>query len=149
MPLLQFLAYIVTTTVLRNTTNSGELDRDEVIRWQFTIPGCGVSFNLTVQEGDVILYASTETTAPNEAIYQWRIEVSTSSNSVGVINIIPPLGDNAVNCSSVTNVTVFTTIVGINVTNMFTVSTDGKYIHIQSLNFAGCMWSQNYCNYGE
>ena len=146
MPLLQFLAYIVTTTVLRNATNSGELDRDEVIRWQFTIPGCGVSFNLTVQEGDVILYASTETTAPNEAIYQWRIEVSTSSNSFEVINIIPSLGDNAVNCSSVTNVTVFTTIVGINVTNMFTVSTDGKYIHnahIHSLNFPGCMWSQN------
>ncbi len=85
-----------------------------------------MSFNLTVQEGDVVLYASTEITAPNEAIYQWRIEVSATSNSFEVINIIP-LGDNAVNCSSVTNVTVFTTIVGINDTNSFMVSTDGKH----------------------
>ncbi len=108
-----------------NTTNNGELDRGELVRWKFTISECGMSFNLTVQEGEVVLYASTDITVPNEAIYQWRIEVSATSNSFEVINIIP-LGDNAVNCSSVTNVTVFTTIVGINVTNMFTVSTNGK-----------------------
>ncbi len=130
---VRIIIIIVTTTVLRNTTNSGELERDEIIRWKFTIPGCGVSFNLTVQQGDVVLYASTETTAPNEAIYQWRIEVSTSSNSVEVINIIP-LRDNTANCSSEANVTVFTTIVGVNDTNMFTVSTNGEALILHLAN---------------
>ena len=108
-----------------NSTNNGKLERGELARWRFTISECGVSFNLTAQEGDVVLYASTETTAPNEAIYQWRIEVSASSNSVEVINIIP-LGDDAVNCSSEANVTLFTTIVGVNDTNAFSASTIGK-----------------------
>ena len=126
MTLLPKSVRIVAATVPRNTTNNGELERGEQVRWEFTISECGVSFNLSVQEGDIVLYASTETTAPNEAIYQLRIKVSATSNSFEAINIIPSLGDNAVNCSFVANVTVFTTIVGENDTNIFTVSTNGK-----------------------
>ncbi len=96
----------------------------------------GMSFNLTAQEGGVVLYASTETAAPNEAIYQWRIEVSATANPpFEVTNIIPLLENNTLSCSSEANVTVFTTIVGENDTNVFSVSTNGKphynysYIH--------------------
>ena len=81
MTLLPKSVRIVAATVPRNTTNNGELECGEQVRWKFTISECGVSFNLTVQEGGVVLYASTETTAPNEVIYQLRIEVSATSNS--------------------------------------------------------------------
>ncbi len=130
-----------------STNNNGKLERGKQARWEFTISECGVSFNLTAQEGNVVLYASTETTAPNEAMYQWRIEVSATSNPpFEVTNIIPPLENNAFNSSSVkaravhcgsrrrrmthlghrTEVTVFTTIVGVKNTNVFSVSTSGK-----------------------
>ena len=108
------------------TTICGELEPKEQARWNFTVSECGMSFNLAAQKGNVVLYASTETTAPNEAFYQWRIEVSASSKSVAVINIIPPMGDDAVNCSSKAKINVFTTIVGVDVTNVFCVSTNGK-----------------------
>ena len=117
---------VVTTTVPSNSTSNGKLEREEQVRWEFIISECGVSFNLTAREGGVVLYASTETTAPNEAIYQWRIEVSASSNSFEVTNIVPPLENITVSCSSEAHVTVFTTIVGENDTNVFSVSTIGK-----------------------
>ncbi len=118
---------VVTTTVPSNSTNNEKLEREEQVRWEFTISECGMSFNLTAQEGGVVLYASTETTAPNEAIYQWRIEVSATSNPpFEVTNIVPLLENNTLSCSSEAHVTVFTTIVGENDTNVFSVSTNGK-----------------------
>ncbi len=72
-------------------------------------------------QGEVVFYASTETTAPNEAFHQWKIQTS----SRGSIFIKPQTQTKTVRKQiqmNETQVTVFTTLLGLDGTNTFTLS---------------------------
>ena len=122
-------AYIraVSRPVPTNTTNNGTLGKGEVTRWQLFVPTIGLSITLKVTEGRVIFYASLETTAPSEAFYQWKVDVIAS---VQTINIIPQdfLSSHSKQnvAENITQVPVYTTMIGLNERNAFTLSTSGK-----------------------
>ena len=59
--------------------NNGSLQQGEQIRWQFKVPETGRTFSLKVNQGRVVMYASTKTTAPNDAFYEWMISTSSAS----------------------------------------------------------------------
>lgn len=69
----------VTTPVPLEAVNRGSLDQGEQVRWQFDVPEEGTAFNLQVDQGRVEMYASTQTTAPSEAFYEWRAATSSSA----------------------------------------------------------------------
>ena len=109
------------------------MEEGEEIRWNFTVPESGTLFSLQVDQGEIVLYASTKTTAPNEAFYQWKIVTSSSKS----IFIKPRVHENgkkgltgkqigpAVNSMNVTAIPVFTTLLGLDERNTFTL-TSGK-----------------------
>ena len=60
--------------------NRGSLERDEQVRWQIDITETGKLIVIEVEQGEVAFYASTETTTPSEAFFQWRLRTSSSSS---------------------------------------------------------------------
>ena len=94
----------------------GSLQQGEQVRWQFDVPVNGITFSLTVNEGRVECYASTQTTAPNDAFYEWKLATSSTSS----VRIMPSPGSNA-NMNGFDNATVpvFMTIIGTNELNAF------------------------------
>ncbi len=109
-----------------NAVNSGTLDQGGQARWEYPVPQSGLDFKIDVTLGRVVFYASSDTTAPNEAIYQWKIEVSFGSRT---INILPVLQSDGVTRSSTANQTIipiYTAIVGLEAKNVFSISNGGK-----------------------
>ena len=90
----------------------------------FSVPTKGVSYILKVSEGRVTFYASLLTTAPSEAFYQWKVDVSNSSQT---INLLPQ--DFLSSQKNLTSVSVYTTLVGRDEVNSFCLSTSGKHCH--------------------
>ncbi len=115
----------MSTPVSLESKNNGSLDQGEQIRWQFDVPESGKLFILEVNQGNVIFYASAETTAPSEAFYQWKIELET--NSSGSVYIRPEQRRRKKRSASVseTSIPVFTTLLGQAGRNTFTL-TSGK-----------------------
>lgn len=126
----EVLFYIaVSTPVELAEENTGSLEEGEQIRWQFEVPETGIHFNIEVGQGEIVFYASTETTAPNEAFHQWKLQTS-SSESI----FINPVSQReqglagkqtSINNANKTTVTVYTTLLGLEAVNTFTL-TSGK-----------------------
>ena len=117
-----------------NEENRGSLERDEQVRWQIDVPETGRLVVIEVDQGEVVFYASTETTAPNEAFYQWKLRTSSSAS----VFIKPTAGRESNRrrrqiepSSNVTEnlIPVYTTVVGLGSNNIFTL-TGGKYVHV-------------------
>ena len=85
--------------------NGATLEEGEEIRWTFEVPNSGLFFILTVTEGEAVFYASTKTTAPNEALHEWTIPPTSSE---GKVFIQPPASDPP---APKANSTIFVTIV--------------------------------------
>ena len=105
--------------------NRGSLEENEEVRWQIGIPETGRLVTITAEQGEVVFYASTETTAPNEAFHQWKLRTSSSAS----IFINPTAGTDSnrkrreiVPTSNVTDnlIPVYTTVVGLSSNNSFT-----------------------------
>ncbi|XP_064382743.1 collagen alpha-5(VI) chain-like isoform X2 [Halichondria panicea] len=112
----------ISRKVTANAVNSGTLDQGGQARWEYPVPQSGLDFKIDVTLGRVVFYASSDTTAPNEAIYQWKIEVSFGSRT---INILPVLQSDGVTRSSTANQTIipiYTAIVGLEAKNVFSIS---------------------------
>ncbi len=118
-----FMNSAVSTPVSLEGENEGSLDQGEQIRWQFDVPESGSLFNLQVDQGTIIFYASTETTAPSEAFYQWKIETS-SSRSVFIKPVQIRRNKRSASINE-TLIPVFTTLLGQAGMNTFTL-TSGK-----------------------
>ena len=101
--------------------NEGQLEEGEQIRWQFEVPDSGTYFMLEVDEGEVIFYASTLTTSPNEAFYEWRVQTSSSTFVFISPRRVVKRNAEAVN---ETFTTVYTALFGLNVNNTFTLSSN-------------------------
>ncbi len=133
--IISFILHVVSTPVSLEGEKKGSLGQGEQIRWQFDVPSSGTHFNLRVDQGNVIFYASTETTAPSEALYQWKIETS-SSRSV----CIRPEQRRREKRNARTNETfipVFTTLLGQAGRNTFTL-TSGKLFFLGVLLIYTC-----------
>ena len=110
--------------------NRGTLKQGDRVRWQVGVPESGRLFTIRVDEGRVAFYASTETTAPNAAFYQWIIQTA-SSASVFIV----PRSDREkrlvkrqiIDSANETLITVYTTIEGLDNSNTFTL-TGGKQL---------------------
>ncbi len=111
--------------------NRGSLEAGEQIRWQFQVPESGTLFTLEVDQGEVVFYASTKTTAPNEAFHQWKIQTPLSTS----VFIKPTIQSNSNNARSIekrnaeldsneTLIPVFTAIIGLSGNNTFTLTSD-------------------------
>ena len=123
---LLFIHLTVSKKVTADAVNNGTLDQGGQARWEYPVPQSGLAFKIDVTLGRVVFYASSDTTAPNEAIYQWKIEVSFGSRT---INILPVLQSDGVTRSSTANQTIipiYTAIVGLEAKNVFSLSTSGK-----------------------
>ena len=126
-----FPVFIVSQPVVIDEENRGSLERDEQVRWQIDIPETGKLIVIEVEQGEVAFYASTETTAPNEAFYQWKLRTSSSSS----VFIQPTAGRESnrrrrqigPNSNMTDNlIPVYTTVMGLGSKNTFTL-TGGKY----------------------
>ena len=112
--------HIVSQPVGISEENRGSLERNEQVRWQIDIPVSGRQVVITVDQGEIVFYASTETTAPNEAFHQWTIRTSSSA-----IVFIQP----SVLTGNVTDnlIPVYTALVGLGSSNTFTL-TGGAFV---------------------
>ena len=61
---------------------TGRLKKGESVRYELNVPQDGVTVRLCVQEGYIILYTSFTVTNPNEALYDYKLEV----NNTGTIS---------------------------------------------------------------
>ena len=104
--------------------NGGFLEQNQEVRWQIEIPATGQAIIITAEQGEVVFYASTETTAPNEAFHQWTIRTS-SSATIFIIPIANNRRRRQAEPSSNTTVSVFTTVVGVGSNNSFTLTGGG------------------------
>lgn len=58
----------------------GNLDIGESIRYQYQLPEDGMTIMICVRNGNIVLYASTKTTSPNSAFYDYKLDVSGQSS---------------------------------------------------------------------
>lgn len=56
----------------------GTLQSDEQAYFQFKLPHIGMTLKIEVNVGIVITYVSNKIRNPNEAIYDWKLQTSTS-----------------------------------------------------------------------
>ena len=61
-------------------TIEGFLGGGEVSFFQYQLPTQGMTVHLDVQEGSVVLYASSTIQNPNEALYDYRLETDSSAD---------------------------------------------------------------------
>ena len=121
--LLRYCVSSVSAPVELQAENSGSLEQGEQIRWQVQVPESGTFLTVEVDDGEVALYASTETTSPNEAYYQWKIQTSNTKS----VFINPSSNSNSpqkrnTEASNETLVIVFIAILGLDGSNMFTLT---------------------------
>ena len=62
----------------------GTLDMGENIRYQYPLPEDGMTIKICVQDGKVVLYASTRVTTPNSALYEYKLDISGRSSGTEV-----------------------------------------------------------------
>ena len=108
---------VVATPVLIGE-NRGSLEKGEQIRWRFEISGLGTLFTLQVDEGEVVLYTSTVTTAPSPALHQHKIQTSSSKR----IYLNPSYQPGARSLNRTASAPVYMTLVGLGERNTFTLS---------------------------
>ncbi len=109
--------------------NRALLDQGEQVRWQLDVPESGTVLNLNVEQGSVVMYASTTTTSPNEAFYEWKAETSSSASVV-----LRPMAQNRergkrnieIISRNQTTIPVYVAISGLDSSNNFTLSTLGE-----------------------
>ena len=126
----------VSTPVELEEENRGSLEEGEQIRWQFEVPESGALLTLEVDQGEVVFYASTQTTSPNEALHQWKIQTS-SSESVFIIPTTQSQGSKKrsirrqlkFNNMNETLVTVYTTLFGLDRRNTFTLTSSKLFAY--------------------
>ena len=110
-----------------SAVNSGTLGQGGQARWEYPVPESGLTFKIDVTQGRVVFYASSDTTAPNEAIYQWKIEVSFGSRTIKILPMVPSDDVTRSSTANQTMVPIYTAIVGLEAKNVFSLSTGGKY----------------------
>ena len=59
---------------------NGTLDEDESVRYHFQVPIAGITLDVCVSGGHVIVYGSVSVPNPNSAFYDWMIEVEFDKN---------------------------------------------------------------------
>ena len=104
------------------------LDEGELSFFQFSLPAQGMTFQLQVQQGRVVMYASSQIRNPSSALYDVRLE----TDSTASVYLDPSdFEDNAPDPSSrkrqatevFTNTTIFVSVEGLNTINNFMLDT--------------------------
>lgn len=104
------------------------LDEGELSFFQFQLPMVGMTVQLQVQQGRVVMYASSKIRNPSAALYDVRLE----TDSTASVYLDPSdFEDNAPNPSSrkrqatvmFTNTTIFVSVEGLDNTNNFMLDT--------------------------
>ena len=128
------LVHAVTTPVSLEDTNRGSLDQGEQVRWQFDIPKEGTAFNLQVNQGRIVMYASTQTSSPSEAFYEWKAETSSSTRV-----FIKPTSRNTERTKrntetsrNQTTIPVYMALTGLDEENAFALES-GELLHVNAM----------------
>ena len=128
------LVHAVTTPVSLEDTNRGSLDQGEQVRWQFDVPEEGTAFNLQVEQGRIVMYASTQTPSPSEAFYEWKAETSSSTRV-----FINPTSRNAGRTKrnteisrNQTTIPVYMALTGLDEENTFALES-GELLHVNAM----------------
>ena len=58
----------------------------ESARFMYTIPEIGMTIQMCVEIGNILMFASTETTTPNSAFYEYSLNVTADGTNVSVCN---------------------------------------------------------------
>ena len=108
-------------------TIDDNLDGGEFSFFQFMLPTEGMTIRLSVQQGAMALYASTDIQNPNSAFYNYMIETSgiddvyIDPSAFGIDSSIDPAKRQSVNMF--TNTTLYVSIEGLGDSNQFMMET--------------------------
>ena len=124
---ITYLFYAVSTPIAFEDNSQGSLQQDEQVRLQYDIPESGATFELSVEQGTIVFYASTMITSPNEAFHEWKAQTS-DSTSVYIKPTPAATGQNEKSLntdlfrSQDTNVTIqlYVAMLGLDANNTFT-----------------------------
>ena len=89
------------------------LDRNQAAFFQYTLPEEGLTLRLEVEVGFIVCFASNRIQNPNEAVYDFRVETSSSAD----VFISPD------NFEANSSTTIFVSIEGRSALNNFTLNT--------------------------
>lgn len=104
----------------------GTLEQNQKAFYQFALPEGGATVKIDVETGSVVLYASNTIQNPNEALYDYKLETSSSSDvyispddfedttSITKRQAMPPAN---------TNITIYISIEGQSGINSFSLNT--------------------------
>ena len=100
----------------------GTLDMGENIRYHYPLPEDGMTVEICVQVGNIVLFASTKVTTPNSALYEYKLDISGRSSETEVCDDVfvdspGRLKRNVVSESS--NITLYVALNGVDESNIF------------------------------
>ena len=107
----------------------------ENIRYQYQLPVDGMTIMICVRIGNVVLYASTKTTTPNGAFYDYKLDISGQSSTTEVCGdaFVDPPEERKRNVFKPSNTTLYLSLQGVDVSNEFALNstigdtTSGKF----------------------
>ncbi len=114
---------------------SGTLDQGQEVRYQYSIPEEGITIYINVDDGHVVLYASSAVPTPNEAYYDYKLDCLDSCELfVNPEKLSPSLGspdtgrlrranDNST-VPTLTNFTLYLSIEGVETNSTFEIQSN-------------------------
>ena len=67
-------------------STEGDLDMGESARFMYTIPEMGMTIQMCVEIGNILMFASTETTTPNSAFHEYSLDITANGTNISVCN---------------------------------------------------------------
>ena len=77
-----YALHAVTTPVELDEASEGFLEEGQQVRLEYAVPEEGTVLTLEARQGKLELFASMQTTSPNEAFHEWRAETSSSTDVI-------------------------------------------------------------------
>ncbi len=114
----------------------GELDQGQQIRYELPIPEEGVTISLCVNDGRIVLYASTTIPNPNEAYYDFKLDCIDCNACEFFVDpnefapeVTTPRGrrkraDDNSTMTVFTNLTLYISMEGVETNNIFEIQSD-------------------------
>ena len=97
----------------------GTLDVGENIRYQYPLPKDGMTVEICVQAGNIVLFASTKVTTPNSALYEYKLDTSGRSSETEVCDDVFVDSPGRLKRHVVSNITLYVALNGVDESNIF------------------------------
>jgi len=97
----------------------GTLDMGENIRYHYPLPEDGMTVEICVQAGNIVLFASTKVTTPNSALYEYKMDISGQSSETEVCDDVYVDSPARRKRHVVSNITLYVAVNGVDESNTF------------------------------